>query len=195
MDKDDNEQISALKATRLLAMLSVDKKDPDYVYRFIMRWYSREFATPLHEVEELPVEDVLLHFFECRYEGMEDHDLDEEIEDLCMSDAQRVAKEEEKRVAAEADDAFEREIAAEAAAAEAKNPSTPAKMPDQNDPPPIPVAVMGENLPSTFKDLVDREGKDLKQIPQDIKMVFVDDQEMDDLTSFDLLGPPRKTEK
>ena len=73
-----DEDLDLLKAMRLCSYGAVKKKDNEYLLRFVCRWYSREFHTPLHLVENYPVEEVLQHFFECRYETMEDEDLEEE---------------------------------------------------------------------------------------------------------------------
>lgn len=197
MAKDDDDYINSLKATRLLAFRAVDKKEPEYVLRYIMRWYSREFFTPLHVVEELPIDDILTHFFECRYEGMDEHELEEEGEDLRMTPAEALAKEEAEEAAAEEDDEFEREAQEEASRQEATKPvTTPARLPEgEPEPPAIPVAVMGENLPTVFKELADKADPSIKEIPPEIEMVFVDDGEMDEMGTWDLLGPPKKKDE
>lgn len=42
--------------------------DPEYFLRRVFRAYSKKFFTPLHEVEELPLDDVLQHFWEEHFE-------------------------------------------------------------------------------------------------------------------------------
>ena len=59
---------------RISALLAAIKPDDDAIIRRIYRWYSREFSTPLTEVENLPLEQVLLHYFEDVYEKMKPED-------------------------------------------------------------------------------------------------------------------------
>ena len=56
---------------RVRALRAAWKPDNDAVMRRIFRWYSEKFHTPLHQVEDLPVEDVLLVWFETQFEAME----------------------------------------------------------------------------------------------------------------------------
>jgi len=60
------------------ASVTIDGHDPEYFYRHILRWYSKAFTTPLEEVYDLPIDFVLQHFFECRYEDMSDEKRDAE---------------------------------------------------------------------------------------------------------------------
>ena len=67
-----------LDAVRIKAMRASIRPDEDAIIRRISRWYSREFHTPLHTLEELPLEFILLHYFEEIYEKLkpeERHDL------------------------------------------------------------------------------------------------------------------------
>lgn len=67
-----------LDIVRIKAMRATIKPDEESWIRRIQRWYSREFSTPLHMVGELPLEEVLLHYFEEMYEKLkpeERHDL------------------------------------------------------------------------------------------------------------------------
>lgn len=54
---------------RLVAMRNVLSKDPpqDYTHRYINRWYSVKFNTPLHVVDTLPRHEVLLAYYESIY--------------------------------------------------------------------------------------------------------------------------------
>jgi hypothetical protein len=54
----------------------------DYGLRSVFRWYSKTFSTPLHTVEALPLEEVLRHYFEARYEEMDAEAREVEIERL-----------------------------------------------------------------------------------------------------------------
>ncbi len=66
-----------LEKLRLRAMAGVLEPDWDAKFRSIARWYSREFSTPLTQVYALPVDFVLLHYFEADYEGLEEEKLHE----------------------------------------------------------------------------------------------------------------------
>jgi hypothetical protein len=74
---------------RVIAMRNVMAKEPsnDYTMRYINRWYSKEFNTPLHLVEALPRHDILLHYYESVYLQLKDDDkreaeLNETIQEL-----------------------------------------------------------------------------------------------------------------
>jgi hypothetical protein len=72
-----------IRNIRLIALKNVlDKPDDDARWRSIARWYSKTFATPLHEVDYLPQLDVLQAYFEDFYEGAEQERLHTELEDL-----------------------------------------------------------------------------------------------------------------
>jgi hypothetical protein len=83
-----------LQAIRLIAMQSVVKPDYEAFLRHVFRWYSREFATPLHEVEDLPIEEILLHYYEYSFEQLDEHERDLQISELLKSDEELA---EEKR--------------------------------------------------------------------------------------------------
>jgi len=75
-----------LVTTRIVALRNVvnsRKTNPDvneeFLLRHVFRWYSKTFSTPLHLVEDLPLEDVLMAYWEDKYEIMEDEALDEEV--------------------------------------------------------------------------------------------------------------------
>jgi hypothetical protein len=66
------------EAVKINALHSVIKPDEEYYMRFIFRWYSKTFHTPLHLVPDLPVIDVLTSYYEDMYEKMEEADLIQE---------------------------------------------------------------------------------------------------------------------
>lgn len=63
--------IENLNPLRIQALRGVWKPDHDSTLRRVFRWYSEKFHTPLHEVPDLPLEDILLNWFEVHYEQME----------------------------------------------------------------------------------------------------------------------------
>jgi hypothetical protein len=62
--------MDVLEAIQLEALRSVMEDDSEYLLRRIFRWYSATYHTPLHQVEDLPVEYVLQQFFEVNVENM-----------------------------------------------------------------------------------------------------------------------------
>ena len=73
--------------------------DPGYELRRVFRWYSRTFATPLHEVQNLPVEDVLRAYFEQKFEEMEDEKLEQLVREVAISPERmrEIEREEDRR--------------------------------------------------------------------------------------------------
>lgn len=67
-----------LDSIRKVAMLAVKKPDDQAVLREIFREYSKMFYTPLHVVEDLPLEFVLLHYYENKYGAILDKENGEE---------------------------------------------------------------------------------------------------------------------
>jgi hypothetical protein len=67
------------EALRLVALQGAYKPDAESNVRYVMRWYSKTFHTPLHEVYDLPLEDVWLAFYEERYQALEKEDLEDEV--------------------------------------------------------------------------------------------------------------------
>ncbi len=64
--------VDFIDGIRARALLAVLRPDQEANLRHIFRWYSRTFHTPLHEVDDLPVEEILLHWFEAQFEDMEE---------------------------------------------------------------------------------------------------------------------------
>lgn len=183
-----DEDLDLLKALRLLAFRAVEKPDHEYILRHICRWYSRQFYTPLAEVEDIPLETLLTHFFEVQVEEMSDEDREELRAKLCETRAERVARETEEAAKAVEDDEFLRMVQAEAKAQNAKFEAAKSQA-KPDDAPIVPVSIMGQNLPTTFTDIKDAP---VRPLPPDIKMTFVPESELENLDEWDLLGPPKK---
>jgi len=72
-----------IRSLQLIALKNIlIEVDEDYRWRQIARWYSKTFATPLHEVDDLPRIDVLQHYIEDKYEDIEEAALSHEVEKL-----------------------------------------------------------------------------------------------------------------
>jgi hypothetical protein len=63
------------EAVKINALNAVVNPDEEYYLRFIFRWYSKTFHTPLHLIPDLPVIDILTAYYEELYEKMEKDDL------------------------------------------------------------------------------------------------------------------------
>lgn len=83
------------KALQVLALREVIKKEPSPAYRMrqIFRWYSETFHTPLHLVEELPLFDIMRHYYEANYEKLKEDPvgLQEELIELSQNDEEAAA--------------------------------------------------------------------------------------------------------
>lgn len=83
--------IDGIKVRALLAVL---RPDQEANLRHIFRWYSKTFSTPLHEVDDLPVEDILLHWFEVQYEDMEEPEQIHQARQLTTTQEQAASQDE-----------------------------------------------------------------------------------------------------
>lgn len=79
------------KALRLQALKTVLDPDDEYRIRHIFRWYSQRFHTPLHEVYDLPQDDILEAFYESTYEEMNENERQSELQDLLMTEEEEKA--------------------------------------------------------------------------------------------------------
>jgi hypothetical protein len=96
--------VNNIKAIKTLAMAAVVSENDDYNLRYVQRWYSKEYSTPLADVEDIPVPDLLQTYFEVRYEDMAATDRKQEIERLLET-------EEEHRLRCREEDAEEASLA------------------------------------------------------------------------------------
>ena len=56
---------------QLEAITAVLARNEAYQYRKICRWFSRAYSTPLKEVEQLPWDYLLTHYYEAQLEDMD----------------------------------------------------------------------------------------------------------------------------
>lgn len=83
-----------VSALRLKAMAAVMAEDPgwDAKFRAIARYLSREFSIPLMDVYDLPLDFVLLQYYESRFETMEEEELHRQAEEMVTSPEEREAE-------------------------------------------------------------------------------------------------------
>jgi len=97
------------KALKIIALNNVVNGSEDYELRRIFRWFSKTFNTPLHYVEELPIETVLQHYYENAYEELRSEDyreFEQEWSELIENEKER----KERLQKAEAEKASEEEF-------------------------------------------------------------------------------------
>ena len=95
------------------AAVTAKEKDSDYSLRYIYRWYSTKYHTPLHLVPTLQLTDILTAYFESKYEEMSDEDLEDERKELLKTDAERAAEAAEVAADTLTDDALLAQLAQE----------------------------------------------------------------------------------
>lgn len=129
------------KALRLIALKEVaaEVSSADYALRKVFRWYSKEFHTPLHQVDEIPIDDILRHYYEYNFEQLADsssqgwRDALTEMGSTPEEIAALRAKVEKEAIA---DEAYLAEVEAEAEA-EAKKSRQPKPEPEPEPEPDI----------------------------------------------------------
>lgn len=175
-----------ISALQLVALRDVIKGSGDYNIRYIIRWYSKTFHTPLHVVEDLPIDDILQAFFEVRYEEMPDEMRHQEIVKLLETEEQKAAR----RKAEDEADAEGAEFAAQAekqiVAKEAKKVQVEQKKADS-------FQKAADSIPDLVPVTTERPPPDIKIHP-DIKMTFVEDNEFEDILDGGFGPPPKKPE-
>jgi hypothetical protein len=97
--------MNLVDAVRVTALASVIYPDSEYLLRHIFRVYSETFHTPLHIVYELPIDEVLMHYYEHKFEQMDEHERKDWVARVLETEEQRKAREraedEEQAMAAE----------------------------------------------------------------------------------------------
>lgn len=80
------------ESLKLLALKAVIAPDGEAHYRSICRWYSKEFHTPLHTVEELPEDEVLQTYFESTYEDLSENERADLLKELLETPEERAQR-------------------------------------------------------------------------------------------------------
>lgn len=102
-DTDDGDELHLLEDIRRQALAAVWKPDRESFLRRVFRSYSEKFHTPLHQVQDLPLVEVLTHYYEALYDDMSDAEQYVAAKELSRT-------EEEKQATAEADEKWMMEI-------------------------------------------------------------------------------------
>ncbi len=158
-----------------------DGADPNYFFRKIFRWYSKEFSTPLHLVEELPVQDIMQAWYEQTFEDLEDQVLDELVKKSAITEEQQRAID----LREDSDKAFEHEITLEAEGQNKRISTANQKLEDAVKPLQNAFAQMLADVRkgnSPESELVPRQGPKAKPIKanEGIHMTFLTPEEMEE---------------
>ena len=127
------------EAIQQQAMLAVVESDDDAWLRRIFRFYSKHFATPLHLVPQLPLEDVLRAYFEELFDSLDEEDRVARIEWLLMSPEERRDDADAEKTLASRDEEFFDRLNAEVASGETiKRPKAQRRQVVATDAAPLP---------------------------------------------------------
>lgn len=178
------------QALRLVAMRAVVRPDREYLIRRIIRWYAKTFSTPINVVEEMPLDRVLLDFYEEKYAEMSEEERETEISELIATEDERYAQ----MMAKDAEEAdlfeFERLMEAEdrekaKRSAERRKKKAEGKIAETQ---PQLGPVVERELPQ--HDLPQLPG----ELPPSITMSFMAPEEFErELDGFGAMGQPEKS--
>lgn len=171
------------RALRLLAMRAVEKPDREANLRSIYRWYSRTFHTPLPQVEDLPIEEVLMTYYESTYEDLGDEERARELESLLETPQE--AQEKRRRQDSERAEAYDFAIFT----AEEERRKQAAEQRKLSDLKPEEQRKFAKAPETTLPKI---PIKDLKEIPPDIEMKFVTNEEFEAELDRPALGGSKK---
>ena len=183
--------LDLLTSIKILALRSVQKEDSDYVTRRLCRWYSTTFHCSLNEAENLPIEDLLTIWFECKYEDLDKEEREAEAKILCETKEERLAREEAERQAEKADADFllqateAAKMLGETSKLLTSLPQVLDKMKYESGATPLKTDASLTSVQST------KTISAPAQMPPDIKVEYVSESELGDLDSWDLLSDPK----
>lgn len=163
------------EALKLNALKAILKPDSDYFIRKVYRWYSKTFHTPLLEAIDIPFEEVLVHYFECRYEDMDEEEREEELRLALMTEEQK----KEQQEADEAERLSEYQFLKMSEEINKKKAAT-SKLPEQ-------VSKLTEIIDKTSEAIKNEMTSDPEELPPEIDMNF-DQESFDRLINGDSLG-------
>lgn len=164
---------------RASSMHAVVSGETGYTLRTIFRWYSKTFATPLHVVDTLPMEDVIRAYWEVQYEDMSDDERAVEIARLIEPEEKLLKRRLEED--AEEADLFEYGKQAEA---DDKVKVVP--------PPPTPIDQIA-GVTKHLGELTEKIKSITPEIQPDITMKFIEsDEEFEELLDKGFGPPPKK---
>lgn len=81
-----------IDSIKRIALLSIVEPDSEANLRRLYRWFSKTFNMAITEVEELPVEYILMHYYESKYEELNDEEKHDEIIDILETPEEKAAR-------------------------------------------------------------------------------------------------------
>jgi hypothetical protein len=178
-----------IQAIRLRALRAVVQPDREYFLRRVMRWYSKTFFTPLAQVEDIPLEDLLQTFYEEEYGAMDPESLDAIKEELLRTDEERY----QQILDEEADEAEMFEMGKMIAADEARKRLEAKKAKAES------ISDLKQQKPGliTAKEMPEMDLPVAKvrsdKAPEGISMSFVDEADFEaELEGFGRMAQPKK---
>jgi hypothetical protein len=180
------------EAIKARALYSVLKPDTDYYVRRIYRWYSKTFHTPLEEVFDLPIEMILREYFEEYFEGLEEEDLDGQLEEMTETEDQR----KERLAFEDFDSKSEHELLEMSKKQNVKLADKDAKVKSVAKPGPKPItnklpdsiATFNQSLKEVTEAIKEEMKSDAPLLDEEIDMKFEDDTEFERLLNADAAG-------
>lgn len=123
----------SLKDLKIICIQEADEGTFEAFYASICRWYSREFSTPLPQVEDMPEETILKTYYEDAFWSLSQNQTDtgkKNWNDLILSiiQTEKPPTEEEVTEDQEDDDWYQKELEAINAA----NATTESEKPEEN---------------------------------------------------------------
>jgi len=169
-----------------IALLAVLQPDDDAFIRRIYRWFSTTFHVPLPDVDDLPLDYVLLHYFEANFEQLDDDQKHNKI----ISLLETVEEKRQRELEEKADD----EAFLKMAEAEVKGLQEGRDTPDIK-------ALKGTSLRYQKKgntevaiddSVLEEQKKALNELPE-IKLNYIDENLMDQLGETDFTAPKKQS--
>lgn len=78
-----------IKSIQIKALKAISDPNIEDFLRAVFRSYSIKFHTPLHEVPDLPIEDVLLAYYEETFECMQEEERSHIMSEILQTDEER----------------------------------------------------------------------------------------------------------
>jgi primosomal protein N' len=187
------------RALRILALKEALSTEPshDYFIRKVFRWYSKTFSTPLHQVYDLPLFDVMQAYYDESYANLADEkespELHEELSTLSKSEdeleQEKLSKDKEEVELWLMDKsmASDNKQDVEKAALQKKKIAEEKLRRDRETAKQIDALLGKDALGSYMEPKASAKAKEFKPEPPEIKMSFTgldDIGELDGLTAF-----------
>ena len=182
------------EAIKIAALRVALKPDSEYFIRKVSRWFSTTYHTPISQVYDMPIEEVLQAFFEAKYEAMDEDQLQEELVSVIETEEQR----KERLLAEDFDKMTEHELFQMSEQANKNKPKRKLSDIDIAKDKTINNKLPGKlnELTKTLKDVAESIKKEMEsdpaKLPPDIEMTFESDEAFSKLLESDGSGNSNK---